>query len=152
MDPAIIAKIATALVIEASKEGFKAITKVGSHLIGKLVSLVQDRFKDPNAKKFLIQTQENPTEANQNTFSALLTAEMIKDQDFSIEITDLIQQIKAEGSKTSQRALVNINVEDSLEVGDVIQKSSGQFAGNQEAGTNIKGKTVKIANITQENG
>jgi len=146
-----IAGAVTALVLEASKETGKAIVKGSSALIGKLVDLVQDRFKLAKFEGILTQVQEEPTATNEAVFSNVLAGELSKDKNFANEIAELLKQLKTEDNEAIQRALVDIKVEENLEVGNVIQKSSGQSNSTQEVAKNIQGKNIKIGNITQEN-
>lgn len=146
-----IAGVVTALVIEASKETGKGLVKGSAELMDRLVSLVRNRFKSAKVEGVLTQLQEEPTETNKTIFSALLVRELSKNEDFANEIAELLKQLKVEGNKAIQSALVGIEVKGHLEVGDVIQKSSGQSAVTQKVAENIKGKSVKIGNITQEN-
>ena len=145
-----IAGAVTALVIEASKEAGKSIVKGGTDLTSKLVSLIYGRFQSANVEGILTQVQKEPTETNKTVFSNVLAGELSKDKDFANVIAELLKQIKAEGDEMIQIALVDIEVEDRLEVGDVVQKSFGQSSSTQEAAKNIKGKSIKIGNINQE--
>ncbi|MBD2096806.1 hypothetical protein H6F90_17015 [Trichocoleus sp. FACHB-591] len=147
----VITGAVTALIIEASKEAGKSIAKLGTDLIGKLVCLIRYQFRSAQIEKVLTEVQQEPNETNKIIFSNMLSVQLSKDKNFANSIIELLRQIKATDDQRIQSILVDLEAKGNIEIKGVVQRSHHGSSSNQEALKNIKGKNIRIENITQEN-
>ncbi|PSB14671.1 hypothetical protein C7B65_26060 [Phormidesmis priestleyi ULC007] len=151
MEPVTIAAaIATLFFSESLKAGGKSFGEGASKIIAQIVSTVRNKFRAFGTEGLLTRAEKQPTEINVDSVKAELVTQMAEDQDFAVEIADLLARLESTGM-TIQLMGSEINITGDLEVDRMTQKTSGDSFAEQRMLTNVKAQNIKLGELTQEN-
>jgi hypothetical protein len=150
MEPATLAvTVATLFFSEALKEGGKTLGKGVSDLAGKLIHTVRGKFKASGTEELLNRAEHNLTQKHIDTVQDELAIQMEEDEGYAAELQDLVNQLQAAGA-VRQIMANGLEVEETLEAGDITQTASGGTEVEQQMLTDAKAKNIKIGNMTQK--
>jgi hypothetical protein len=150
MEPATLAvAVATLFFSEALKEGGKTLGKGVSDLAAKLIYTVRDKFKESGTEGLLNRAEHNPTQKHIDKVQDELATQMEDDDGYAAELQNLVNQLKSAGV-VRQVMASGLEVEETLEAGDMTQTVSGGTEVEQHMVTDVIAKNVKIGDMTQE--
>jgi hypothetical protein len=150
MEPttAIASVIATYILPEAFKEGGKALGKGVSQAVSQLITVIREKFQAAGREGTLADFEEEPTEENQSEFETVLKKLMSKDDAFAKNLVELVKQSELSGL-VRQEMLTDVETE-SLEVGNMNQRTKQGDSIEQTMAKNLKAKSIKIGDMTQQ--
>jgi hypothetical protein len=150
MEPVTLAvTVATLFFSEALKEGGKTLGKGVSDQATKLIHTVRDKFKASGTEGLLNRAELNPTQKHIDTVQDELATQMEEDNGYAAELQNLVNQLKAAGV-VRQVMASGLEVEETLEAGDMTQTASGRTEVEQHMVTDVQAKNIKIGDMTQE--
>ncbi|MDZ8237445.1 MAG: hypothetical protein RMZ69_09780 [Nostoc sp. ChiQUE01a] len=150
MEPVTLATTIVALMFtEAIKQPGKALGEAATEKITQLITTIREKFKVVKREGILADAEQEPTPDNQSEFKRVLEQQITKDRDFAEKLTELVQQLEAAGV-FRQKMLTDVETEETLEAGNLTQKSKLSGSGDQEMAKNLKAKNIKFGDLTQE--
>lgn len=150
MEPLTTAAIASTLIFKALEKSGEKLGEAVASKIGRLITVIREKFRAKGVEGILTQAEESPTEANKKMFQTILEMQVSQDEVFANLLKVLVDELKSD-SEVNQIFLKGINVSGSAEIGDVSQIANSASSVNQEAATDLKiSGDLKIGNVKQQ--
>jgi Glu-tRNA(Gln) amidotransferase subunit E-like FAD-binding protein len=150
MESITVAAIASTLIFKVLEKSGDKLGETVTKKIGKLISLIREKFQKKGIEGILAQAEESPTETNKKIFQAILETQVSQDKVFGDMLKNLVDEVSLD-SEVKQVFLKNIGVSGSAEIGDISQVATSGSEVSQEAATNIRvGGDLKIGDVKQQ--
>jgi hypothetical protein len=112
--------------------------------MGKLLNLIQDKFKAEGIEGKLTKAEEDPSEKNKSRLEQELAAQMEDDEVFAKKLKALVDELKSD-NQVNQIFFKGVNVKGDAEIGDVEQTVTSGGSVTHEAVTQVEvGGNLKI--------
>lgn len=150
MEPITTAAIASTLIFKALEKSGEKLGEAVASKIGRLITVIREKFRAKGVEGILSQAEGSPTEANKQMFQTILEMQVSQDELFANLLKVLVDELKSD-SEVNQIFLKGIDVKGSAEIGDVSQIANSASSVNQEAATDLKiSGDLKIGNVKQQ--
>ena len=144
MEPLTTTAIASALLFKAFEKSGEKLGEAISAKMGKLLNLIQDKFKAEGIEGKLTKAEEDPSEKNKSRLEQELAAQMEDDEVFAKKLKALVDELKSD-NQVNQIFFKGVNVKGDAEIGDVEQTVTSGGSVTHEAVTQVEvGGNLKI--------
>lgn len=141
--------VATLFFSEALKEGGKAFGKGSAGTVDQLFSKVRQKFQKAGTTGVLARAEQQPTESNIESVKRELVAQVEEDQVYANQLRELMVRLEQAGV-VRQMMASGIDIDGELEVESMRQTATRGGDVQQEMLTNMKAKSIKLGDVSQE--
>jgi hypothetical protein len=146
---ALAVTVTSVIFQEAIKETGKNLGKGTSELVGKLLNVVSEKFKEKKTEGLLPSPQTQPDEGQKQVVQQMLQTYMSQDQAFTATLNQLLEELKSkqviEGG--TQIGIEKLRGKGNIDIGEIVNENKNG-SGTQKGVSDIEaGKSIKIKSV-----